>query len=101
MESGSGSDNVIEECAICLCKVSNKATIDGCLHYFCFDCIKNWTKNSNNCPLCRRHIKVIRRINYFYPTDTVAYQLTTDGQLVRIADKKIRHIAHLEQLNIN
>jgi hypothetical protein len=40
-------------CAICLDIVqeTNLTRLDGCVHIYCFDCIENWTSQTeNSCP---------------------------------------------------
>lgn len=48
-------------CSICLEDVdsSNVATLSGCGHGFCFDCIDQWTSMRNECPLCKAEIHLI------------------------------------------
>ncbi len=43
------------ECSICYERPSaeNVATIGGCDHKFCLDCITTWSERNNVCPLCR------------------------------------------------
>lgn len=58
--SEQGSDASTEEpeeseCSICYeCpSADNVATIGGCAHRFCLDCITTWSERNNVCPLCR------------------------------------------------
>lgn len=56
IDSRSISKEVLFECSICLeCPIITKdiATISGCSHQFCFDCIDRWAKVKNTCPLCK------------------------------------------------
>ncbi len=32
-------------------------------HKFCFECIENWSKHENSCPLCKTRFLVIEKIN--------------------------------------
>lgn len=44
-----------DPCAICHERIRKKhLTKIGCTHYFCYDCIKEWSKRENSCPLCKR-----------------------------------------------
>lgn len=43
-----------EMCVICRERPSNKSFLDGCFHMFCFQCIMEWAKLKNECPLCKR-----------------------------------------------
>ena len=51
-------DNLIiktDECSICF-NLIKKEIILNCNHYFCDNCIKEWVKRSNLCPMCRTQI---------------------------------------------
>ena len=43
------------ECVICMedKRDANFVGILNCKHDFCFDCIENWAKHENTCPLCK------------------------------------------------
>ena len=56
-----------ERCIICLCQfnvfeeennINQKVIKTNCRtsHYYCYGCIKKWTKNNNTCPYCRTRI---------------------------------------------
>jgi len=45
-----------QNCAICLELVDNSKTDTGhleCTHFFCFTCIRKWSKTESTCPLCK------------------------------------------------
>lgn len=50
-------------CCICMCDPDDgeRATIDGCDHEFCFDCIGKWSERENTCPLCKVRFSRINR----------------------------------------
>jgi len=52
-------------CAICLdappC-MSEVASISGCTHRFCFDCIARWAETENKCPCCKARFQTIDRV---------------------------------------
>lgn len=50
-------------CCICMCDPDEgeRATIDGCEHEFCFDCIEKWGERENTCPLCKNRFSRINR----------------------------------------
>jgi len=54
--------NSATECAVCLNTVSSseEATLSGCLHKFCFSCIKSWSEIETSCPLCKKHFAGIQ-----------------------------------------
>ncbi|XP_065611189.1 PHD and RING finger domain-containing protein 1 isoform X2 [Cyrtonyx montezumae] len=49
------SDEEGENCPICLNTFRDQAvgTPENCSHYFCLDCIVEWSKNANSCPVDR------------------------------------------------
>ncbi|KAF7659258.1 hypothetical protein LDENG_00001210 [Lucifuga dentata] len=49
------SDEDADKCPICLNSFSSQpvATPESCEHYFCLDCILEWSKNANSCPVDR------------------------------------------------
>ncbi|XP_048477472.1 PHD and RING finger domain-containing protein 1-like [Rhincodon typus] len=60
---GSNSDEEADNCPICLNTFRDQAigTPESCAHYFCLDCILEWAKNANSCPVDRiifKHICV-------------------------------------------
>jgi hypothetical protein len=51
-------------CAICLdtpTRMSDVASIIGCTHKFCYDCINTWAERSNKCPCCNMRFHTIER----------------------------------------
>jgi hypothetical protein len=50
-----------DPCAICLAEsIEYSATLDCCIHTFCFGCIHQWTTDiSSTCPLCKREVHSI------------------------------------------
>ncbi|XP_055669621.1 PHD and RING finger domain-containing protein 1 [Falco peregrinus] len=51
----SSSDEEGESCPICLNTFRGQivGTPENCSHYFCLDCIVEWSKNANSCPVDR------------------------------------------------
>ena len=52
-------------CAICLDAppaMSDVASISGCTHRFCFDCIDQWANTENRCPCCKARFRTIDRV---------------------------------------
>ena len=41
-----------EFCSICLEEFEDRASVETCLHSFCFKCITDWAKTKRACPLC-------------------------------------------------
>lgn len=62
-EEGSSSTMKDLICAICLDFPDDPkhiATVSGCTHRFCFQCIEKWAhKGSNECPLCKSSFHLI------------------------------------------
>ncbi|XP_003802850.1 PHD and RING finger domain-containing protein 1 isoform X2 [Otolemur garnettii] len=61
------SDDDAESCPICLNVFRGQAvgTPEDCAHYFCLDCIIEWSKNANSCPVDRTLFKCICIRAYF------------------------------------
>eukprot|EP00986_Skeletonema_menzelii_P018913 scaffold26769_cov187-Skeletonema_menzelii.AAC.2 len=60
-------------CAICLDKpdtLVDLATISGCSHKFCFDCIDKWAETENKCPCCKQRFNRIDRVKKLPPPAT-------------------------------
>ncbi|KAM4846554.1 PHD and RING finger domain-containing protein 1 isoform 2-T6 [Thomomys bottae] len=55
------SDDDSESCPICLNAFRDQAlgTPETCTHYFCLDCIVEWSRNANSCPVDRTIFKCI------------------------------------------
>ncbi|KAG3284312.1 PHD and ring finger domains 1, transcript variant X3 [Ictidomys tridecemlineatus] len=55
------SDEDVESCPICLNVFRDQAvgTPETCAHYFCLDCIVEWSRNANSCPVDRTIFKCI------------------------------------------
>ncbi|XP_038562616.1 PHD and RING finger domain-containing protein 1 isoform X2 [Micropterus salmoides] len=53
--AGMSSDEDADKCPICLNSFNSQpvATPESCEHYFCLDCILEWAKNANSCPVDR------------------------------------------------
>ncbi|XP_070828463.1 PHD and RING finger domain-containing protein 1 [Chaetodon trifascialis] len=52
---GLSSDEDTDKCPICLNSFNSQpvATPESCEHFFCLDCILEWAKNANSCPVDR------------------------------------------------
>jgi hypothetical protein len=46
-----------KECCICLETNSNSMTL--CKHDFCYNCINEWYKKNNSCPMCREKMEEV------------------------------------------
>ena len=47
------------ECIICFNLIENEGFANECLHRFCRDCLFGWTKEKNECPICRKTFTTI------------------------------------------
>lgn len=52
-------------CCICIEEPdpADLATVNGCEHLFCFECIEKWADRENTCPLCKERFSEIQRVN--------------------------------------
>ncbi|KAK2183777.1 hypothetical protein NP493_289g01051 [Ridgeia piscesae] len=50
-----------ERCPICLARLrdQNVGTPESCDHSFCLECIQEWAKNVNTCPVDRQPFNLI------------------------------------------
>jgi len=46
-------------CSICLCDINLIYTTTGCNHIFHTECINNWIKDNETCPVCRTILKPV------------------------------------------
>eukprot|EP00127_Corallochytrium_limacisporum_P003418 Clim_evm46s149 gene=Clim_evmTU46s149 len=49
-----GTPGQKEPCAICYEQIEVRGWIPNCKHEFCYACILEWSKLSNNCPMCKQ-----------------------------------------------
>lgn len=66
--SSDSSDEQAEKCPICLLRFKQQeiGTPESCDHHFCVECIQEWSKNMNTCPVDRQSyglILVRREVN--------------------------------------
>ena len=52
-----------KSCTICKCMISDNIGLLECKHKFDFECIHQWSKISNTCPICRIKFNKIHNIN--------------------------------------
>ena len=51
-------------CPICICETNIiNAKINSCGHIFCFDCLFEWSKITNKCPLCKSEFNYIKKMS--------------------------------------
>lgn len=44
----------LNTCVICYSSCRDKSFPECCLHIFCFECLCKWSKQKNQCPLCKK-----------------------------------------------
>ena len=49
--------------AICLQEIRSRGMLPCCSHEFCYVCILEWSKVTNECPLCKRTFHEIQVMN--------------------------------------
>ena len=52
-----------DPCCICLDAIKVRGQIDCCDHRYCFGCIKRWSKETNQCPQCKKRFHQIEKVN--------------------------------------
>lgn len=67
-------------CPICYSdSIPRKVVIDSCKHMFCLDCLEEWIKQTNLCPLCKTRFN---RISVFINEKFVEVKNVADKALV-------------------
>lgn len=46
-------------CTICFDEIKDQAILNRCSHEYCYECIRQWSDNSNKCPLCKAQYSYI------------------------------------------
>ncbi len=52
------------DCPICFKNIEN-SVVTNCIHHYCKECINEWCKKKNNCPICRSFIYFIKNDKEF------------------------------------
>ena len=60
------------KCSICLGDIVNEKIILNCNHEFHFNCLTEWTRRRNNCPLCRRQTVNNQLIKYCHDYNNIS-----------------------------
>lgn len=81
-----------EPCPICLGPMVDPIRALPCRHVFCRECIQHWTANRSSCPLCRRLITGMLRINW-RPSGRAPTR-RHPGRLQRTRERRERRSAH-------
>lgn len=51
-------------CAICINPLEDSTVAKiGCVHQYCFGCIKTWSETRNTCPQCLKSFDVIKQVH--------------------------------------
>ena len=69
------------ECPICLDQISNLCRTDPCAHEFCLQCLRNWAREHNCCPVCRQ---VFDRILHNFRADNQFDTIPVDNRESRV-----------------
>lgn len=78
MSSSSARRETNENCAVCQDRISERASVDGCAHQFCFQCISSWVLVNSTCPLCKANVKRISRLDVKQTTDVKRKRLRAE-----------------------
>ncbi|KAM3140238.1 hypothetical protein pb186bvf_007594 [Paramecium bursaria] len=54
----------VQQCDICYDIITKKGILDSCNHYFCFECIMNWSKSNITCPKCRQQFSKVEETRH-------------------------------------
>lgn len=71
--------------------------LDTCTHVFCFDCIKDWSGVTNECPLCKRRFNQIVKVKWNESGEPVtAETLKVEFKKQRIQDEEYMEEGKIE-----
>ena len=82
----------IEECTICMEIIKERGSIDSCRHTFCFQCILDWSKVTNKCPICQASFVKVTEVMVEKPPEYDA-----KGKKKRTRKPKTRNIRKKQQ----
>ena len=51
-----------DDCGICLAQIKTRGKLPSCEHRFCCECILQWAKVTNTCPLCKARFREVTRL---------------------------------------
>ena len=96
VSSESEFDETAERCPICLARLRDQkiGSPESCDHNFCLECILEWSKNVNTCPVDRQ---VFNLILVRYSTDGVAYkQIPVRDHQLELDDEPVQDNTYCE-----
>jgi len=73
-----------EKCVICLEDIMEKGKSDACNHPYCYNCVLQWCKLTNSCPICKRRFRKINKMIWTRGSSTpkvVCKEFTPDRNL--------------------
>eukprot|EP00009_Paramoeba_aestuarina_P013885 CAMPEP_0201539132 /NCGR_PEP_ID=MMETSP0161_2-20130828/69537_1 /ASSEMBLY_ACC=CAM_ASM_000251 /TAXON_ID=180227 /ORGANISM="Neoparamoeba aestuarina, Strain SoJaBio B1-5/56/2" /LENGTH=151 /DNA_ID=CAMNT_0047946335 /DNA_START=36 /DNA_END=492 /DNA_ORIENTATION=- len=66
-EETGGLTEETPECGVCFEVVKIRGVIDCCAHTFCYECISQWSKLQNTCPVCQRRFEYVTQLDASNP----------------------------------
>ncbi|XP_013794499.1 ankyrin repeat domain-containing protein 11-like [Limulus polyphemus] len=91
-ETGSNSSDGSQVCPICLNKLCGQeiGTPENCDHSFCLECLLEWSKNINTCPIDRIQFSLIivcvqfgEKISRWFPVENILHKDGNQKQQVK------------------
>jgi len=101
----SAPSSAAAKCTICLDGFTCEAGI-ACSHTFCMDCIKEWSRNTNLCPVCKKEFEEIRLLNPADAHELPARNKTRQATVVKVkprvqaADYDEEELERLEMFDV-
>lgn len=71
-------------CSICLkdkAEVDSRGKVNSCDHFFCFDCILEWSKLNPSCPKCKEPFRLINK-HYLDPASGSAHSHFSPNRVI-------------------
>jgi len=85
--------DIAQQCAICLEEPKALAWLDACSHRFCFACIREWSGQSNTCPLCKSVFHRIssrsRRVAIATPSQSEESEYDSSDDAIDVIDSSL------------
>lgn len=69
-----------QTCSICISSIAFPYCKLICNHFFCFECIQQWCKRYNSCPLCQNPINLAYKVSSDNEVSEVLFEKTSVEQ---------------------
>ena len=81
-------------CSICIDFPESSdefASVSGCSHRFCFDCIDRWARTEKRCPLCKAKFDTIDRVVHVATPVAASLDMAAENIYIRESLFPLQH----------